>query len=387
MPHKDETEPEITWAGRAAAFLLGLLALVLLWGAVEAVFSRLYCARVPSGRPPLADFRAEQPLPLRIEPRAGGLVLLPPPPVPGKEKASGQITVSGRSAVVKETLPEAAGGRTGRRVLRETMRSCRGALIYRADYVLDEFNRRETPGEDKKTARRFLLLMGDSSVFGQGLGQRETLAFYLGRLLPGRKVYNYGISRLFPGELLDRARAIPATGELREKTGTVLYFYNPVHMRRNMGSFFDIGTWAPQRPYYFEDKNGEIVTRGSHAETRPLRTLLARLFARSAVAGYFNLDWPARPGREDWQFEIKLLLQLQAAARKFGTDKFCVVIGPDDPGTPLTGYLEQAGLRYIDLGGWKMQTLTRGGSYIPNDGHPTAETNSLLAAALAPLIN
>ncbi|HNW43199.1 MAG TPA: hypothetical protein PKI19_01750 [Elusimicrobiales bacterium] len=375
-----DTVKKTAWRGRAAAFLAGSFALVLFWTGLE-----LTCGYLNNIRAHSRSSQAEEAPPARRPaPRSYGLAPAPPEKKKRLNREAGQPEGDTRMSYAE--LPNAPGEKPGRRTFRETCETRSGELIYDVKYVKDEFGRRVTPGEERKKAGRFLLLMGDSFIFGQGVAQNETLAAFLGGEMPHYRIYNYGVTGLMPGELLDWARAITGAPELGEKSGTVLYFYDNRHISRNMGSFFDIGNWGAKKPYYFEDASGRIRTEGTQAETRPLRTLLAKLYARSAVFRYFRLDFPGKPRKADWLFEVKLLRQLREAARGFGADKFLVVLYPDNPGEQLTPYLEEARIAYIDLSRWKMGDLTEGPPGIRGDGHPTPESNKVLAHALAPLI-
>lgn len=312
-----------------------------------------------------------------------GIVPEPPSPVKAYEPVS--LPEGGKNSI--QLLPGRYGPDKRYTGSIESKRAGDGSPVFSVKYLTDEFGRRVTPGEDKKHAGRFLLLMGDSFVYGQGLNQSETLAAGLGKALPGCRVYNYGIPGLMPGQLLDRARAIAGAGELPEKSGTLLYFFDNRQVPRNMSAFWALGDWGWDKPFYCEDKDGRIVAKGTHTETRPIRAFLGKMCWKSRLLRSSRCGWLMSPGKADWLFQIKLLRQLREAAGGFGADKFWVVLYPDNPGAErLVPYLEKAGINYIDLSRWNMSTLTKGSHYIPGDGHPSAESNQALAGALLPLI-
>ena len=233
------------------------------------------------------------------------------------------------------------------------------------------------------------MLLGDSYIFGAGLPQDQTLAAYIGRLLPRMRVYNYGIPGLFPGQLLERIRLIRGAPEIMESRGTAVYFYSDFHIQRNMGVLSLLGKeWVRRSPCYLEDADGRIAARTSWAHEKPLRTSLAWLAAHSNIVRYLKFDWPV-PSDRDYRFQTRLLLQIQEEARRLGSDRFYVACYPA-PGSdcrPLIPHLERAGIRYIDLSHWQMSRLTKGPAWITDDGHATAETNRILARALAAVLS
>src|SRR5262249_21411136 len=54
-----------------------------------------------------------------------------------------------------------------------------GDLIFNVVYSTDEHNRRITPVKNRKQRNRFILFFGCSMVFGEGVGNEETMPFYV----------------------------------------------------------------------------------------------------------------------------------------------------------------------------------------------------------------
>jgi hypothetical protein len=258
-----------------------------------------------------------------------------------------------------------------------------GEVVWDRVYDIEPSCRRRTPGEaEKGPVPRFIVLLGDSTLFGEGLADNETVAAYLGRELRRRRVYNYAVPGAFPGELLDRARLIQRS-ELTEPRGTVYYFYADYHVLRNMGSFATADEWGAQKPYYSEAPDGRILRGRSFAAALPVRTFLLSRLRRSNIIRYLSLE--VTPRDKDWRFELRLLEETRRAAEKFGADRFFVVFPPRraDTAARMIPLLEGAGIRYIDFSHWRNLPLTVGPWKIPKESHPTAEYNRVLARALA----
>ena len=317
-----------------------------------------------------------------------GIFPVPPPPRPRQQRQQySRAPIRGSLDTPHDV------GRIGPGLLRlprsswKSLKKIGDKVIWDATYTIDRFYRRETPGESqKKGADRFLLLFGDSCIFGAGVDQDQTLAAALGKRLPRHRVYNYGILGLFPGEMLERIRLIPGPPEILGRKGTLLYFYFGYHIRRNMGTLSTLNR-NRGKPYYFENKKGEIVAERTLSQQRPFWTFLAGLVPN--IIEYFNIDWPTQPSDADFRFQTKLLQQLQENSRRLGCDRFYVVLYPHfaaEQYRSFIPYLERANIRYIDFSHWNMSSLTHGPAWIPYDDHPTAETNQILAQALARLI-
>ena len=328
-----------------------------------------------------------------VETRHG---IFPQPPAPVHVTGPDPVVSYASDQVEDLRFPVNVGERVGTGLVWLPHKSFRfvrrvkgGKVIWDVPCRIDEFGRRDTPGEREKVrAERFVLLLGDSFVLGDCVGQDETMAATLGRALAWARVYNYGVSGLFPGELLERMRLIKGPPEIRESKGTALFFLSDAVIRRNMYSLASVGGWGYSRPYYHENERGEIVADQYTKDARPVWTFLAKLFVRSRVMRYLNLDFPLHPADPDLRFMAKMIAQLRDETRRFGADQFYVVIYPGSSlGRTCVPYLEKADIAYIDLACWDLFSLTRGPAFIPGEGHPTPETHRLLAEALAQVLS
>ena len=258
--------------------------------------------------------------------------------------------------------------------------------IWNTEVLIDRFGRRLLPGEEKKQASRFLLMLGDSFTFGAGVKSEETYAGRLANALPNYRVYNYGIPGLFPGELLERLRLIqPRSAELPEHSGIALYFFAGYQLYRNMGNLSILGSWGGNHPFYHVTANGEIRAEKTFAEEFPWRVFFARLLARSNLISYFQLVPFSEPSESDWKFQVELIRQLRGRAADLGVEKFFVVLPPDSSeifGREASDHFERAGIPYIDFSSWDLDNLTPEQAYISYDGHFTAEGHRVFAQAL-----
>jgi hypothetical protein len=70
--------------------------------------------------------------------------------------------------------------------------------VYSVTYYIDQFGRRETPVNAPTSRHRFLLFLGDSNTFGEGVTQHETLPLWAGEFAPDYYPYNYAFSGWAP---------------------------------------------------------------------------------------------------------------------------------------------------------------------------------------------
>ncbi|MDD5627490.1 MAG: hypothetical protein PHU21_00380 [Elusimicrobia bacterium] len=375
--------------GRLAALALGAVLAVSSAAAAEWACAILLTRHGPlqwgRPRPPAASLGG-----------AGRGIFVAQPPPPAAKEPRPRAPVDGL-AIEDVILPAVHMSRMGPGLLtlpRSDFRRIRrfrgGGLIWDLTYRIDEFSRRDTPGERSKArAERFVVLLGDSFVFGEGVGQDETLAAFLGRELPWARVYNYGIGGLYLGELLERLRLVEGPPEIRESRGTAVYVFTDNHLTRQMGSLREVGSNGFWKPYYHEDAGGRIVADRYIKDARPFWTLLARIFVRSAAARYLNLDYPTRPTEPVLRFLAKLIGQIRGQTQRFGADRFYVVFYPGCSGQGsafLKPYLEKEGIPYLDLSDWDLERLTPGPAFIAGEGHPTAQAHQVMAAVLAQVL-
>ncbi len=251
-------------------------------------------------------------------------------------------------------------------------------------YTIDSSYRRVTPGEEKKKADSYVMLLGDSFGYGVGLNDDQTIAYYLGKLLPKQKVYNYSVPSVYPGELLERVNLIRRK-ELPEKKGIAVYFFSDYHILRSMGSISQVGSWGQEKPYYYTGKNGEIRANGSFSQERPIWTLLMTILQKSNTLNYFRYDFI--PEEKDWQFQALILRHIREVVRKVGAEKFYVVLSPKSYRAPrLIPYLEQAGIPYINLSYWNLRDYVKGEIYQFNDAHYTTAAQKVWAEVIAPAL-
>jgi len=267
-------------------------------------------------------------------------------------------------------------------------------LVYRQTYHFNSAAARVTPPAPA-TSDTYLFI-GDSFVFGQGVADDQTVASQLTRLSsPPARTVNLGVPGYGPNHLVRAFEAGLLDRYADRKVKAVVTWIIPAHLQRVTGD----GSWLGSSPRYVLE-NGKLQYTGTFNEHRwrdpiaGLRYLLGQHFA--------FIDAIGQRQRQEQQIELFLALmaKLQADAReKFGAPLVIVYSWPDEQTRHRYGdsKVEQpllvetlTRLRKLGAPMFSESSATFGQDVaklmIPHDGHPSAFTSELIAAALKKLL-
>lgn len=267
-------------------------------------------------------------------------------------------------------------------------------LVYRQTYHFDSAAARVTPPAPDATDT--YLFIGDSFIFGQGLRDDETMPSQFTKLnAPAARSINLGVPGYGPNHLVRAFEAGLLDRYTDRKVKAVVTWIIPAHLQRVTGD----GSWLGSSPRYVLE-NGKLHYTGTFNEHRwrdpiaGLRYLLGRQFT--------FVDAIGQRQRQEEQIELFLALmaKLQADAReKFGAPLVIVYSWPDEQTRHRYGdskveqpLLVETLVRLRKLGApmFSESSATFGQDVdklmIPHDGHPSAFTSELIAAALKKLL-
>ncbi len=202
--------------------------------------------------------------------------------------------------------------------------------LYEVTYTIDEFGRRETPIKNKTDRDQFILFLGCSYTYGEGVEDHETLPAYVGNLTEKFMPYNYGFHGRGPHDVLALLDKIDFKKEIPQKNGIAVYTFMPDHINRTVGSM-SIVEWNYDHVYYAKNGNNEYERQGTFETARPFQTRLYRFLKKSSLLKMLRISLPRIT-----QGDIALTADLiQAAASKFLKQylhgKFVIVIYPPLP--------------------------------------------------------
>jgi hypothetical protein len=260
-----------------------------------------------------------------------------------------------------------------------------GETVFDVPFEIESYARRMTPFTSSQSSQRsYLIFLGCSFAFGEGVQDNQTLAYYAGRKSIRFRPYNYGIMGGSPGDALARLSEIRRGDEIPEKTGWVVYVYMDDHIQLLVGPLSITSTWAGQKLHYYRDKGGKIKTDGHFQDLLSTQISIYRFLSQSNLFRWLGFDWPIRARESDWEFMASIFHDMkQDAEKRLHAKGFALLIFPGSATSRrLIPYLEAKGITYLDYTHWNLNSLTEGKPWIPYDGHPTAETYELVGKSL-----
>lgn len=251
------------------------------------------------------------------------------------------------------------------------------------EYTTDSFGRRNTPQGNDESFDRFLLFFGCSQTFGLGLNDNETLPAFVAERMKGTRCYNYGVPGYGPHNMLAKLEKNGIRKEVAEKKGALIFQFIDSHIERIAGApqYYD----SFSHPYYSLDKNGALKHQGNFLTGRPYKTMLYRILGRAGLLSPFGMELGFTPREKHYRLTEAIFNEARLKFKeKFGSDEFYVLIFPDKKSSitrNMTERLERSEVRclnYLDLFDGTLDKYQ-----IPNDGHPNALADLLMAKQIA----
>lgn len=263
-----------------------------------------------------------------------------------------------------------------------------GKEVYNVTYTLNDKGWRVTPeAPDADTA---VLLFGCSFTFGEGLNDKETLAWKLGEELgPRYKVYNFGFSGYGPHHMQAIIeRGLPELAKYKNIQAYHIAIRG--HQRRVAG----ISPWDRNGPRYVLTQNAQgkptAVRQGTFADNPPF-------FWEGELGPYFERSFIFKGLKQQLSEQLVPLNTLDARLKltraiiessaeslraQWPQSHFRVLAWPPDAMELLQGHLPTVPV--LDVQQWLPGNAQTPEKYkIPGDSHPNAHANALAAQKLA----
>ncbi|MCC2678257.1 MAG: hypothetical protein K0R29_833 [Pseudobdellovibrio sp.] len=169
--------------------------------------------------------------------------------------------------------------------------------IYSAHFEMDQYKRRKVMYQDHKKASKFILTLGDSHTFGEGLDNGKDYPSLLAKKIGNDwKVYNLGWPGEGPNDTLKKSESPDFLAGVTESEGIALWQFSGFHMDRFLcplkceQSYY---AYQAKRPYY-SLKDGKLNYEGTLEDydknTFDPNRFLIRLLSYSYALKHFGIS-------------------------------------------------------------------------------------------------
>lgn len=259
-------------------------------------------------------------------------------------------------------------------------------LIYRQTYHFDGNAARVTPAGP--AGADTYLFLGDSFVFGQGLGDDQSLAAQFAKANDYKvRTVNLGVPGYGPNHLVRAFEAGLLDRYADQSVKLVVSWIIPAHLARVTGD----GSWLGSSPRYVLD-NGAPRHTGTFNEYRWTHPLAGLKYLLGEQFLFVDAIGMRQRQEEQADLFVALMVRLKQLSReKFGAPLIVIYSWPDE--VHRKGYgdaefliavlnrLRQAGIALLSVDNLTSK-IDMSLLLIPHDGHPTAYTYELIAGEL-----
>lgn len=262
-----------------------------------------------------------------------------------------------------------------------------GQVVYDVLYTIDSFARRVSFKSSRVHPKEFLLFLGCSFTFGEGVSDDETLPSQAAKINSRYHSYSYSFHGWGPGNILRRIQKPNFADEIDETRGKAVYLFIDDHLRRVVGNL-SIDMFirrSDQLPYYFLDGQGNLQTRGFFSDGRGISGHLLSWLAQSSLLQFFNVDYPRTFSEEHFLlfskivFEIKKTLQAQLP-----NVDFYVAFYPEARYSKfLIPLLDEAGIKSLDFSDIDLSEYVKGPTLSKYDRHPSPASYQFIAGLIS----
>ncbi len=258
----------------------------------------------------------------------------------------------------------------------------KGHTNFNVQYSIDGFGRRITKDADVSSQTKSLLLFGSSDLFGYGVNDDETLAFYLADQTKTFEVVNYGVDLWGPGNVMKFIQSPNFSHELKHREALAIYYFNYHHLTRLIGSlnlYRYMPSWPASLPYFKIENDVLLQDRMlSSRSTDPI----FRFFSRSFLLNWLDVDYPTELCTSDLELFTEVIHQMgRSLKEKLNSANLIVLFQPDSPKALtqiLIALLKEKGIESLNYSELDLQPLTSESVRLP-DSHPSPAWNRLLA--------
>jgi hypothetical protein len=264
----------------------------------------------------------------------------------------------------------------------------RGKLSYQAIYTIGKNGLRVTPPHHQGDLRGCIIFFGDSFTFGDGLYDKETYPYRIGRALgDDYATYNFAFSGYGPHQMLAELQAKRVERIIDCRPTQFFYLFITAHVARVAGL---IDSHRAQ-PRYRLDADGRAVRDGTMED--PVRLFGNVTLPRWALERFRIWQRVFGPNRPQTEADLKLTIAVMREAinitrKRYPDSRFDVILYDDFNSHTNGGHIidtMEAALRAMHVPTHRISVIVpdivvHPDRYrIPTDGHPNAHADALLA--------
>jgi hypothetical protein len=206
---------------------------------------------------------------------------------------------------------------------------------YFQNYQYNEFGLRKIdPLLNNQNAHLFIVLAGDSNVFGDGLPDDKTLPVLLSKLKRNYNVYNFGLRGGGPHDSLYFFKEHDFKKIVKEDNGIYIYNFYPFLFERVIGSKNYLKWCKRNSPYYYLEDHDQLKYGGNFND-RFFITSFYQFINRHKWLDYFI---PKLPQIHRWHIKLTAVIfhEMQSQFIKlYPKGKFLVVVNNSYSDNPM----------------------------------------------------
>ncbi len=259
----------------------------------------------------------------------------------------------------------------------------RGETIYDVRYRIDEHGLRVVPLPPAAPRPRFVVLLGGSFTYGEGLPAEHSLAAQLARRAPQLRPYTLAFHGYGPLELLSRLAFDDLSGFVAEPEGDFVFLFIDAHVARVVGNLQSHG-WMRRWQTWVEDDGGRLVHVADRRDAWPFKVWLFDLLRHSRLLRLTGFDLPPGVRPRDLRKTAQAFRQMrEQSLRQRPASRFWLVLFPGSRlGMPVAERLGDTDIRILDYRGL-FDPRAPAHRLHRLDQHPSARAVGLLAEQLA----
>ncbi len=253
-------------------------------------------------------------------------------------------------------------------------------VIYDVTYSINPNGSRVTPIKNISSRDKFVLFLGCSFTYGEGVEDNQTLPYYLGSYTKEYQPYNFGFHGHGPFDILAQLENIDFKHEIKEPNGIVIYSFIDDHVERMLGSI-KVMQWKVADPYYQQTTLGKFKRKETFLTGRPLETIFYYVLSKSKLLQALKFNWPGVHQPQIKQAAESIRQMKDKFSLKYPHSSFYVLLYPGEFTQHLIPFLDQMNIKYLDYTKEPFDYLNK------NDQHPSAMAYKKIATKITRDLN